>query len=334
MTQQSFFSLTQARKQMGDPKIEQLIQKAQTLVKEFKSKELELMEVLQELDQTKAYRISGFNSLYTFCTEFLNLSEHQAYHYITVSRKCQEVPLLKSALFDKKITISKARRLCAVLGKNTSEQNLQWIKTAQKSTHKELERIIRKKDPRALVPDTTRYLTDTHLKLQATVSHETYNKLQRVKEILMAQGGVDYDQVFSKMADEFLKRHDPIKKAQRWLDKENSLAKNKKTCENATSKMIPAHHNPCSSQLELGIFRVQEKSKKSPTQRTPLQARVKHQVYLRDQGLCQYVHQGKKCQSRYFIELHHQIPVSKGGRNTVENLITLCSAHHKKVHGV
>ena len=33
-----------------------------------------------------------------------------------------------------------------------------------------------------------------------------------------------------------------------------------------------------------------------------------------------------------FVDVHHLRPRSEGGKNTLENLITLCTAHHRATH--
>ncbi|MDR3608501.1 MAG: HNH endonuclease signature motif containing protein [Oligoflexia bacterium] len=66
--------------------------------------------------------------------------------------------------------------------------------------------------------------------------------------------------------------------------------------------------------------------------RAPLPAAVLHQVNLRDQGRCTHVTNGKRCNQARWTEIHHKIPVSQGGPNTPENLITLCSTHHQLQH--
>jgi 5-methylcytosine-specific restriction endonuclease McrA len=56
-------------------------------------------------------------------------------------------------------------------------------------------------------------------------------------------------------------------------------------------------------------------------------------VNLRDQRRCAHLKRdGSRCNQSRWIELHHKIPVSAGGLNTAENLITLCSTHHKFAH--
>jgi len=69
--------------------------------------------------------------------------------------------------------------------------------------------------------------------------------------------------------------------------------------------------------------------------RETIPAAVQHQVLLRDQGTCQFPTKTSGnhiCGQKRWIHLHHIVPVAKGGPNTLENLSTLCSAHHKLIH--
>src|SRR5262249_28624422 len=64
-----------------------------------------------------------------------------------------------------------------------------------------------------------------------------------------------------------------------------------------------------------------------------LSAALLRQVQLRDKGRCRHVNKkGNRCESERWLEVHHILPVSKGGRNQLDNLITLCSTHHKLQH--
>ncbi len=60
---------------------------------------------------------------------------------------------------------------------------------------------------------------------------------------------------------------------------------------------------------------------------------VIHQVNLRDQRHCQAkLPDGGTCGATRWLHLHHLKPVNEGGGHTVENLVTLCSRHHRWVH--
>ena len=63
-------------------------------------------------------------------------------------------------------------------------------------------------------------------------------------------------------------------------------------------------------------------------------AAVKREVWRRDQGCCIYVdrHSGRRCGSRYRLEIDHVVPFALGGASELSNLRLCCSAHHKLRH--
>jgi 5-methylcytosine-specific restriction endonuclease McrA len=68
--------------------------------------------------------------------------------------------------------------------------------------------------------------------------------------------------------------------------------------------------------------------RKRPEKRTE-----REKALLRDGGACQFkMPDGKICDLKYWTDVHHIDPLSKGGADSLENLITYCRAHHRMVH--
>ena len=63
-------------------------------------------------------------------------------------------------------------------------------------------------------------------------------------------------------------------------------------------------------------------------------AAVKRQVWERDQGCCSYVDRGsgRRCGSRYLLQVDHVFPYALGGSAEPDNLRLLCAAHHRHRH--
>jgi 5-methylcytosine-specific restriction endonuclease McrA len=55
---------------------------------------------------------------------------------------------------------------------------------------------------------------------------------------------------------------------------------------------------------------------------------LRRAVLLRDRHRCSV----PGCTNTHYVDVHHIRPRSEGGPNTLENLITLCSAHHRATH--
>ena len=77
---------------------------------------------------------------------------------------------------------------------------------------------------------------------------------------------------------------------------------------------------------------VAAKSGKSSGRSIP--AAVRREVWRRDQGCCSYVdrHTGRRCGSRFFLEIDHIVPVARGGGAEPANLRLSCAAHHRYRH--
>ncbi len=294
----------------GFKNIRNLINKAHDIAQEFRQKETQLIEVLQRLDETKAYRATGHNSLFQFCVESLQLTEHQSYNYITVARKCVEIPELMVALEDRRITVSKARKMSSVIN---SENKTDWIQLAENGSQKDLELAVRRKQPLPPVRDHLQIISQSQSQLQATLDASVETKLRRVMELLSSKSHkkTSINEALDKMCDEYLKKHDPIKKAQR--AQLRGSATEARTSDSSQDERSPA-------------------KKRRRTRRPSLPAATKHHVWLRDRGQCRFHRHGKRCKNTRYLEVHHKQPVSQGGSHSLDNLVLVCAEHHKTIH--
>ena len=85
------------------------------------------------------------------------------------------------------------------------------------------------------------------------------------------------------------------------------------------------------------VIALVEKAKRGRKSKAPtsgkLTASIRHEVNQRDQGKCQaMMPNGRRCHSTFWVHHHHVQPKSLGGANTLENLTTLCSSHHRMIH--
>jgi hypothetical protein len=67
--------------------------------------------------------------------------------------------------------------------------------------------------------------------------------------------------------------------------------------------------------------------------RTAIPAAILNAVRLRDGGRCTYVHsEYGRCRNSRWTQVHHLHGVAQGGQHDLQNLTTLCSAHHRDLH--
>ncbi len=287
---------------------QQIHQRALEISSRYKKAEAELLEILDQVDRHRVYLKHGHSSLFLYVVRELGLSEGVAYNLITVSRKAREVPELGALIGQGTITLSNARKIAPVL---TAQNKVEWLEKAATLSHRALEKEIIKVRPQDATQEGVSYVTEKRVKMVVGLSEQDMLALRRVQDLLCQARGrsVTLEEVIAHLTGEYLKRHDPVKRAKRQIIKKGRQGK---PVALQATKLKSAHQRPS---------------------RVPIPANLNHQVRLRDHGKCTYTHEnGRKCNQTRWLEVHHKVPVSKGGENTLENLATLCSAHHGWIH--
>lgn len=248
----------------------------------------------------------------------LGLSEGRAYNFILVARSAAKIVKLQDALRAGEITLSKAKRLAPII---TEENADQWIESSKQLSQRMLERAVARVAPKTSVEEGSRFISENLLELKAVISLETEQLLKRVQDLLSQSKGnaASFDEALKNMAKLYLEKNDPVLKAERVLKKKIVRETQIDSQNDNSGTNLPG------SQKDWSLRPVFE--------RRPIPTDIHHEIYFRDQGECQQLGlDGKKCRDSRWIDVHHLVPVAEGGPDTVENLITLCKAHHQMEH--
>ncbi|RYZ68455.1 MAG: HNH endonuclease [Proteobacteria bacterium] len=283
-------------------------ERAMRAASNYKKSQTELLDVIFDVEDQQIYLQMQIKSLYQYCVEMLGLSEATAYSLIAVMRKSREVPALKESVVSGRVTLSKARKICSVI---TVKNQKEWLDLARVCSARIVERAVAMASPRSAVPESMKYVAEDTLEFKLAVSGEWSQLLADVKD-LMSQAkrrAVSSEEALFKLLQNYKIKNDPVEKAKRALTRK------------ADSPLLQA--TDCSrEQLEPETKRTRH-----------IPARTLHLVNLRDQGRCSFVDRhGKRCGEKRWIDKHHVQPFSEGGDHSVENLQTLCWAHHRMMH--
>lgn len=285
----------------------------------YKRAESELIDILQIVDQKRIYIETGHSSLFQYVVHALKLSESVAYNLITVARKAREIPELKESIRSGAVTLSNARKIVPLL---TVENKKEWIERAENLSQRILEKELVRYRPMLATCEKATYVTPERVKLEVGLSESEILRLRQVQDLLSQskRRPVSLEEVIQEMTAEFLKRHDPVQKAQRQKVKKG---------------LIGPHSIKPTASLRKPVS-IQAKRQATPKKyRTPIPASILHAVHLRDQRKCAHVNmKGERCDQTRFLEIHHRLPIKAGGDDSFENLITLCSAHHRYLHNM
>ena len=307
---------------------QQIHQQALHCAKAFHRAESELLSILQQVDAEKVYRHFGYSSLFVYATQALRLSESNAYAFIAVSRKSFEVPQIAEAIAKGTLTVSKAKRVTSVI---LPENQKEWIEKAQSLSQRDLEREVVKHHPKAAVRERFVPIAENRSALHLAISDSLEGQLKRAQDILSQnkKRPVGLEEALEEITKLFLEKKDPLLKAERVFNKATRKTMNKKVAVNGTLVKTPSvRTSEAHSQQPLQKIDTNGDDWIKASRRRGIPAAVRHQVNLRDRGKCGV------CQSSRWLEFHHRTPVSRGGPDTPENLVTLCSAHHRMRHEV
>jgi hypothetical protein len=140
----------------------------------------DVLRVLIEVDRRRLYLAEGYSSLFAYCTEALNYSEHGAFNRIEVARAAARWPQLLACLEDGSLHLSGARLLAPHL---TPENVEQALADARHKSKREIEEMAARLAQRTML-----IAVDTeHYRLHLTISRQTRDTLRQVQALIAHQ---------------------------------------------------------------------------------------------------------------------------------------------------
>ncbi len=284
-----------------NPRSHVIHENALNRAKKYLIAESALLAAIIEVDSDKTFEKFGLTHLTPYCVKHLGLSEDVAACFVRVARKSRQVPELKDAIDEGRISVTKAKTIASVI---TPENQNGWIAKAETLSKEKLEQAVAANSPQSKKPEKAKPTGPNRVRVEFELSETEMALFRRAQELLYQKGGksVSLAEVQAELLSVFLDKHDPLRKAQR--------AKDKKLDRSRDHSSFPRQK-----------------------QRSKIPAAIAHEVHLRDQGICQAeLPDGSRCGEKKWVHLHHLRPLSEGGGHAAENLLTLCSGHHRLWH--
>jgi hypothetical protein len=292
-------------------------------VANFRKCEADLIEKLADVQRYEIYKEFGYRTLFLYCTEKLRLSDAVTSNLITVMRKAEEVPELKQMIKDGEVGVSKARKICSALSKSNKDE---WLPKLKSFSTRQLEKEVAdniEKEPTENIKRIAKQLS----RLNLDIDDETRELLERAVELASKKAKNQQTKIDTvKLAlKEYVEKHDPAEKSKR------NQVKLENTQEDSNKSMC--HVNREGEKTSVKIKPESVSSIDENGNRTQIPMQIQHDYIAKYGCRCRYTGcDGHECGSTAWLEWHHIKPVSEGGEHSVDNLILLCSCHHKLVH--
>jgi 5-methylcytosine-specific restriction endonuclease McrA len=313
---------------------QELLSRTKSLAAEELRVTLSLIEHLEEISRRMLYAELGYASLWEFATRELGLSEGAAQRRIQAMRLVRDVPEAKVALKSGTLSLSNAAKVQSFrqaekkLGRKPDAGLL--VTQVEGLSQRECEKKLFEISPEALPRERERIVSaEGERELKIVVGPELYEKLARLKGLLAhAMPDATYEELLDRLATDALARLEKQKGTlkstggtQRAVDRGNDAA---------PASTAAAVVSPVSVAASPGNVTAGSIISLPAGKRVYLPVALRKAVWNRGQGQCELVQQGRRCSSRYRLEIDHIQPLSLGGSNDLSNLRLACWHHNQQ----
>ena len=299
---------------------------------------------LRVISQRKVYRALGFSSIYDYATQATGLGREQCKAFLRIGTRLQDLPGMQQALLDGSLTWRKADIL---VGQANGENEAALIEAARKFSEAEL------KHQAAARPDSAK--PSGPAKTPAPGAPGPWPRPRPVlpgrktdPPPLGAEDGVQH--VLFRLCPEQYSRWATLQNSLRLCKEEaliqglEALLAKRRPQGNGGGYLLILHQcatcNAASLKNKRGTFAAPRalleaarcdgtmEDEGTARRRRVVSPRVRRQVLRRDAHQCS----ARGCRNTNNLEMHHRRPAGQGGPSTLDNLVTLCRACHRRLH--
>jgi hypothetical protein len=311
-----------------------------------------LIAHLAELYGRRLHERAGFSSLFTYCTDVLRLSEHEAYDRMRAAKVIRRYPAVLTLLVSGRVNLTTVRLLAPHLTRKNQEE---LFAAASGKSKRQVQELLARRYPKADVASSVRKLPSSNVSrvptpvgasAGAAFVEAPWTNGSDARAVAAANAAATSTGETAPRA--------PIPGPPRPVvqplapDRYRvTFTANAEMCEKLELAQDLLSHAIPGGDLAQVFARALDalvdalvKQKFAVTSRPAtsrgqadhsrnIPAEVKRGAFIRDCGRCAFVGtHGRRCGERAFLEFHHLVPYAVGGRPTVDNIELRCRAHN------
>jgi 5-methylcytosine-specific restriction endonuclease McrA len=300
-----------------------------------------------EVLSRRLYQELGYTSIQQYARVELKFSDSRTGDFVRLARRLAELPVLRAAVADGSVGYTKAREIITVASSRTEAQ---WVATARSQSRSALAAKVKQVRQKAArrrgvtsVPGQLPLLTET-------ISAEEREVPVRVCLEMTPEQYVRYEALVAGLAGAGAGNGDRIEALLQGLAGTVSRLSevSHSSYDEATPRGVPPvqvviHQCPTCDEAVLPTNRGELPITQRELARLKEDAQVldgngrnisaippalRLKTLARDRHRCA----APGCRHTHFLHVHHRLPREQGGRNELDNLVTLCAGCHRLLH--
>ena len=337
---------------LGD---DELIASTQRLMREERKLSARLLVHLAEVDTRQLYRQHAYSSMFEYCVGALHLSEAEAYLRIGAARTGRRFPRVLHMFAAGELHLSALKLLAPLLDTTNCDE---LLTAARFKSKREVEQLVAERRESPDVPSMIRKLPRPALALEAHGNSSQTELLTAAANIASAPAELPAQPCSQQRDDErpsipgaatprqshtlsplgtdrykvqftaSKQVHDKLRQAQDLMRHELPDGDITQVLERALDLLIADRMKRRFGQTTKPRRTRPTAAPKSESRHIPNE--VRRLALERDGARCTFVsEEGKRCEQRGWLQLHHEHPFARGGAATPANIRVLCAPHNR-----
>jgi len=290
--------------------------------------ERDMALLLAEMADGRHYLDLGFASVQAYAESTLDMTRRLATHFVRIGHRLRDLPEIDAAFARGELGWTKVREVAGVA---TAATEAAWLERARALPSRELERHVA--SARSGVPPTPDEVAKGPSRVRAVfemdaVDAEVLRDALRLMRAATGDGAdeVDDGTLLAEMARRMVHDAEPgeAPSGERYTTVLEHCPRCRHTA-GVEAEVDETHVGQAACDGE--VVEMRPGPEQGHASRT-IPPAVRRTVLHRDRRQCAVI----GCRNRFWLDLHHVHERRRGGPNTVENIVTLCSTHHRVVH--
>lgn len=314
----------------------QLINDASTAVAAERRITAETIKYFFEINRRRLHLKMGYDSLFTMLRKHFGYCEPTAQLRKNAVMLMRDVPEVIDKIESGEMPVTVAANIQSFLYSEkrserpySLEAKIELIETCAGKSVRDVQKEFVRRNPEIEKREVVRATNENQIRVSHSLSNEVEAKLQRIKLLWShVDPNMTREQLLDRMAEITLEQIDPLRKAAR-ANRRKLRGAEREAKLDSGSRVIEKEQTDEPSQTA---------NKKEPL-RAPEVPRSRyvsqidrHSVHnANPQGACEFVDSksGRRCESKFQLQVDHVVPHSQGGANGAANLRIFCGAHNR-----